>query len=355
MRTITPRSGPPEDCVFGAFEERLLTELKFVVAEQAAAIPEPARPSRSAFPARLRRTGVGVRASRAGTGPPRPRARAALAGALTVALAAGLAIATVAHPGARKPASPQYSLVADFLNRAAAAARAQSSPPPHAGQLFYVELFMQTPYPPDHQCLVMWFSPDGKPAGNTFRTYSPGGHPCGNGTPAPPNRVYLMPGLGAYYPDPSSLPTDPGALLARLDQDASRDGQKYESISGPSSRNDIVFDLITRLLQGPIPGALRAALYEASARVPGVVLVPHVADLLGRHGTAISRKQSYAPGAPMGGFILDTTTYRFLGTTAIGPPARGTHGETTVVVPTAVLRTGIVNAPHAVIVNTPGS
>src|SRR5580693_3754029 len=88
------------------FEERLLAELK----QELTARPPALRPVK--------------------TGLPRPQrvAVAAAAVGLGAAAAAGLTVATRTAPAGSS--APRYQLAADFLNRAAAAARAQNDPLP---------------------------------------------------------------------------------------------------------------------------------------------------------------------------------------------------------------------------------
>src|ERR1700729_3780545 len=102
------------------FEERLLVELKREVM--------------------VRRPGVGEAKSRS----PRPRRiMAAAAIGVSAAVAAGLTVATTTAPG--RPPAVHVSLAADFLNRAAAAARAQNAPLPRPDQVSYIEQRVVSP------------------------------------------------------------------------------------------------------------------------------------------------------------------------------------------------------------------
>jgi hypothetical protein len=80
-----------------------------------------------------------------------------------------------------------------------------------------------------------------------------------------------------------SLPTDPKKLAREL-----RDG-----INGAGNGDDrelfvIVGDL---LRESPAPPALRKALYQVAAAVPGVELVGPVTDSLGRSGVAVQLEE----------------------------------------------------------------
>ena len=116
------------------FEERLLAELK----QELTARPPALRPAK--------------------TGSRRPQrvAVAAAAVGLGAAVAAGLTVATRTTPAG--PPAPRYQLAADFLNRAAAAARAQNDPLPRPDQVSYAEQLTVVPGPhgDTRECTVLW-------------------------------------------------------------------------------------------------------------------------------------------------------------------------------------------------------
>lgn len=91
-----------------------------------------------------------------------------------------------------------------------------------------------------------------------------------------------------YRPTPAylaGLPTDPARLLGALRQAVSRQGSKH-------SPDQQVFTAILDLLRdaAPImPPALRAALYQAVALIPGIERVGGRVELGGRQGVAIGR------------------------------------------------------------------
>jgi hypothetical protein len=87
---------------------------------------------------------------------------------------------------------------------------------------------------------------------------------------------------------PPNLPTDPDALYAELQRRATGHG---------ASTDEEMFTLIGDTLRGtdadPSPSpALRAALYEVAARIPGVELVGKTTDRIGRHGVAVAYSSS---------------------------------------------------------------
>jgi hypothetical protein len=281
------------------FEERLLAELKQEVM--------------------VRRPGVREAKSRS----PRPR-RIMVAAAIGVsaAVAAGLAVATTTTAPGRTPAV-HVSLAADFLNRAAAAARAQNAPLPRPDQVSYIEQRVVSPGPHGgiNECLVQWslYPLTGQPGGV-------GGGRCGPGVPAVPAAVQEMRSASKptyyLYPALNTLPTSPAALRTALYAAAARGGAAW-GLPTVHSADAIVASLIETLMAVPISGPLRAALYELLAQTPGVTLVPNAVDAAGRHGTGIVMKWDY-PGYGRGTTetIFAPRTYTVLGGNNIMPGQR---------------------------------
>ena len=365
--------GRPGDHRLGAFEERLLAELTIVVAEQAAALADPARPEtarqrRNGYPAQPIRHGLldrhfrgrlsaGSLSERPAARPfpgrsrlPRLRGRMAVgvtAVALTAALAAGLVVAGVTSAGPAAPAPGRISLEA-FLGRAAAAARTQPTALPGPGQIFYVKVLDDATgvlpgFPPTKSCQVNWDpapSVGGTAGGDgTSIPTRPAPQFCASGVPAPP-AGYPEPWFTDHgypswdhngYPPPDTLPTDPAALRAALYTAAGRPspgawnfwGVALGPVPSRPSKTYIVFELVNRLLQAPISSQLRSALYEVTAQLPGVTLITNVADAAGRRGVQIALPTKGELGGLTGtncvsgvgfhGFILDPVTYRYLG------------------------------------------
>lgn len=109
--------------------------------------------------------------------------------------------------------------------------------------------------------------------------------------------------LGAPLADMSSLPRDPKKLLERV----------YEHTEGQGKTPDLrAFEAIVEALRtGSVPADLRAAFYEAAARIPGVELSDRQATVDGRTGMAIG---VLAPGG--GGrhdMIIDPATGLMIG------------------------------------------
>jgi len=93
-----------------------------------------------------------------------------------------------------------------------------------------------------------------------------------------------------------ALPTEPGALESRL---------RAARLDGMRDSDTELFALVGDLLrESPAPPALRQALWQVVARVPGVSLVGAVKDSTGRPGMAIERAEH--------GYVLDPSAGRLL-------------------------------------------
>lgn len=290
---MTSTSEPP----LAHFEERLLAELKEELAARQP-IGKPRSPRR-------RRIMVGT------------------AIGLSAAVAAGLLVATstapAGTPAAGRPGAG-YSLAADFLNRAAVAARAQNAPLPKPDQVTYSEQLTVAPGPHGgiRECFVQWYRwPLAGLSG-----WVTGGR-CAPGVPPVPSAELkeLRP-FGHSYPALNTLPASPAALRAALYAAAARGGA-FWGLPNVHSPDVIVAQLIERLLGAPLSGPLRGALYELLARMPGVTLVRNAVDAAGRHGTGIIMKWDWL-GYGLGTIevIFSPRTYTVLGSSNIMPGQR---------------------------------
>jgi hypothetical protein len=102
-----------------------------------------------------------------------------------------------------------------------------------------------------------------------------------------------------------TLPTNPHALLAMI--------YRVERGHGPSPDQE-AFVTIGDLLRNTIaPPKVTAALYRAAALIPGVTLVPHATDAIGRHGVAVARIGPGVDGGVREELIFSKATLQLLG------------------------------------------
>jgi hypothetical protein len=316
------------DPPLGQFEERLLAELKEVVASQTAHDTRPAR-----VPRRRRAALLAVTAT----------------GAAAVA-AVGLVLTV---PGRTAPGpSPSYTL-AGFMTAAAAAARAQDTSLPGPAQAFYekVELVWSKTNAPNaatRECAVRWdlYPLSGKGVDITVV----GKDACGSGFARNLKLVARLSARGPemrashYYPPLDSLPGKPAPLRSAL-YTAAGLGAAYWNMQSFFTADDVVFTLAGRLLEAPLPGTLRAAVYQVIAGLPGVTLVRSATDAVGRHGVGIQLSLLPAAGVRpaatarwVAELIIDPATYKFLG---MDTEVAGTQWES------ADIGSGLVTRPAA--------
>ncbi|MEU1512244.1 CU044_5270 family protein [Streptomyces sp. NPDC005811] len=253
---------------------------------------------------------------------PRP---ALVAGAVAVALAAGLTVGigavrhdgdTVARPSASgvpsgAPSGGRHSAVVT-LDRIAAVAMRTDAGPVKDGQYVYVrtrvsenEADWEQPVKPGslHDREV-WFSQEQGPLveyglirenGDDYpiRILVPKGSDGERAGIDRPTYAWL-----------ATLPTDPGALLKKLYAET--------PVSDGEDRDQAVFQRIGELVaEQLLPSATAAAIYQATARIPGVTEVSDAVDAAGRHGVAIAREDK-AMGLRTE-WIFDPDTLGYLG------------------------------------------
>jgi hypothetical protein len=253
--------------------------------------------------------------------------RVAIAGALAVAVAVALTVTQQLNPhGAPPPAAPTAN-AAELANSAAAAAAAQSIPTPRPHQWVYskerrVEYGSRKPFTIEH-----WIRVDGKKEVYAVSDRRVAGAPkvrkeqrqfrslrsvrC----PGPPERIRPAVGLGRFFPDPAAVPIDPDGLLAAV----------YQLVEDPACApilvgdtvQDRAFLLIDGMLQTVQPAEVRAALYQALAKIPGVAVVQSASDAAGRRGVALTRAAAIEGPGSSGWLrleiVLDRHTHRYLG------------------------------------------
>ena len=142
--------------------------------------------------------------------------------AASVALGGALAATELTTSNAPGP-SPQYSLVADFLNQAAAAASTQTAAQPGPGQLYVTLSYgigqilqgKNGHLVSDTTCEVRWYNPVGRPIMSIVWIVKPADKQCKGISVKSPGKRF-KPTAAHWYPPPTSLSHDPRTLLAQL-------------------------------------------------------------------------------------------------------------------------------------------
>ncbi|MGW4463409.1 CU044_5270 family protein [Micromonospora sp. NPDC004704] len=301
------------------FEERLLVELKDEITarnlERSGALSSPDTVVR------------GARRSRV------PVWRLAVAAGVAGVLAAGILVVQVI----RADDLPAEASAAQVLHGAALAARLQPALTARPDQYVFTEFLgtyreepVSGPYHTNR--IQQWVTAgDGDQWQRRGRPESePDGWrevPPREGTPRPAG--YL-----------TGLPTDPDGMLRYL-----RDNPPDLNLPAGADEAAIAaepttaFTTATWLLDGYLPPESMGALFEAMARVPGVIVVPGgVKDAAGRHGIALR-----TPGVigATHDVIFDRETYAYLGTRMM----LVRDGKESLYLSTARLRTAIVDHP----------
>ena len=103
-----------------------------------------------------------------------------------------------------------------------------------------------------------------------------------------------------------TLPTNPHTLLAMIYRVERGHGPSPQP-GGPSSPS------ATCSATTIAPPKAAAALYRAAALIPGVTLVPHATDAIGRHGVAVARIGPGVDGGIREELIFSSTTLQLIG------------------------------------------
>jgi hypothetical protein len=263
--------------------------------------------------ARAKLLAAASRPEKATVHPLRSRKRLVWLGATAVGLAAAItavvALAPVDKVGLPISVPQAQADPVQVLHAAAAAALKMPATPPRPDQFVYMKEQAS-----GGSAYEGWLSADGTHDGLIKREgkeeVSPG---CRNG-----KRVITGSNGGRHdgkledcQPTPAydpALPGDADAMLAHLAAQYEKEG-KLENVNG------IAKDVSTLLSMNYLRPDQRAALFEAVAKVPGLILTKNVKDAVGRTGDSISwdTKKGQA-----GGFVFDPVTHAYLG---------ATHGE----------------------------
>jgi len=108
--------------------------------------------------------------------------------------------------------------------------------------------------------------------------------------------VFPVGGTSLTWDQLYALPTDPAKLEPVLRSDIKG--------AGPNPTAELYTIVGDLLRESPAPPALREALYEVAANIPGVKVVGHYKDALGRTGTAVERDGETLVIDPSNGQLL---------------------------------------------------
>jgi hypothetical protein len=282
---------------------------------------------------------------------PRPRIRWRVGvGVAAAAVAIALVVPAIlpgGGPGGAEPAA------AAALHRAAlAAAKQPAAPAPQLGQFVYtksrsVNIGMwamgdgQTFSVTQPVTREAWIGPDG--SGRLLQTSGTATFP----TPADEEawRAAGSPDLregsttddafaagGLSFVDLSGLPTDPDALLQVIEDRTIVGGPP-----GDAETFTLIGDLLRETYATP---ALRAALYEVAASLPGVELIGTVRDASGRSGVAVA----YEHDGTRNELIFDPETAVMLGESSVVTEAGPMGPAGTIVWSAVYLASGVVDS-----------
>jgi hypothetical protein len=165
-------------------------------------------------------------------------------------------------------------------------------------------------------------------------------------------RVRPAVGLGRFFPNPATVPTDPDGLLVAI----------YQLVEDPDCSpirgdnvQDRAFTMIDVLLQTVQPAEVRASLYQALAKIPGVRVVHSATDAAGRRGVGFTRAASIEFRGSSDWLrleiILDNDTYRYLGARYVVtrdhviPDIGDRHRKGEVLISRAQLALAVVDTP----------
>ena len=263
-------------------------------------------------------------AARSRLGRPRRPSRAivaAVAGALALVTIA-TAIGITSHRNFIHPAADQGAI--RLLSKVADVAARQPTPHVRDSQYMYVETTAAAPpslkpltgkpgsfsrhihlemvtsqvwVPVDNLCrtgLERGITAQGHTSSSTFSARQPGVKcPNAGGLNDPTYRLL------------QTLPTNPHALLAMI--------YRVERGHGPGPAQE-AFVTIGDLLRSTIaPPKVAAALYRAAALIPGVILVAHATDAIGRHGVAVARIGPGVDGGVLEELIFSQAALQLIG------------------------------------------
>jgi hypothetical protein len=217
--------------------------------------------------------------------------------------AVAITAAVIAAPGPRPPRpgmSARPVTAASVLLQAASAAAHQA---PGHGRFFAIELENIDIYGyPPNPVVTYWIG-----NGASGRLIWLNGH-------ASSLSEAMISGYGLTWAKAQRLPTAPGQLQADLVKAVNGQGIPAEPLA--ASEFSLIANLLARV---PISPALRSALYQVAARLPGLALVLHAHDLIGRAAAEVYVPRQQA-GIPTGqALYFDPSTGAALDVAGFGP------------------------------------
>ncbi|MEU9851616.1 CU044_5270 family protein [Streptomyces sp. NPDC047985] len=306
-------------------EEFLMKQIQ----QQTVPAPAPAAPRRRVLligvPVTALAVAAGITFALTGTGSDSPGKPASVAAPVVAAPVAAPVVQL--EPGSTVQLASTTKRIADATAR-------RATPQPSQDQYVYVKTKVshlstkvstdtnasRTWVEPLHTREV-WMSPDGLKGWLDEPGYQPeGGITLDRDEP------------GDSYYKVKALPTDPDTLLKRI----------YARTNSESDRDQQAFTLIGDVLREQlVPARTAAALYQAAAKIPGVVVVEHSQDAAGRDGVALARLD--ARTGVRTEWIFDRHTYTYLGSRGVQVNAVDNVKPGTVVDRTAVLERAVVD------------
>jgi hypothetical protein len=244
-----------------------------------------------ATPEQLRRASVPVRAALSADPDAapftsrRPRAslrrRLTLTGAAAAVTAGAVTVSVLSLGGGRQAASGPgqptgYTTAATLLRAAGQAAGAQPGGWPHAAYWHATSVYVRN--------------------GHTYHREIWLGHSANGVLRDPGVDRGLIPltgptlfGEGLTWDKLYALPTDPAKLGAVLSDKVKGYGPDPNPTGGVSAVQEEFVEIGDLLRESPASPALRKALYEVAAGIPGVRLIGNLKDALGRTGVGVAR------------------------------------------------------------------
>ncbi|MFI6285712.1 CU044_5270 family protein [Streptomyces sp. NPDC051018] len=283
--------------------------------------------------------------------PVRPVRRALFIGvpvtALAVTTALVVGVITDDGIGSDKAKAPTVRLdtdstgnVATTLNLISQAAAKQTIPEPKPGQYIYIKSrvsFLSQEISADSgkakvqidkpYLREVWKSPDDKKGWLIDEGRFKNGISLDDDYTGPPMSGYN------YL---KTLPTDPDVLLKKIYKDSEGQGKSR-------GRHARAFTAIGDLLREELaPPKVSAALYQAAAKIPGVVVLNKAEDGFGRDGIAVAHKDQ--SDGSRSEWVFDRATYAYLGERVV--QLKGVDGVKpgTVTGRTAILERAVVDA-----------